>query len=96
MYLLILLIPGASIAYLKVKNINIQAGFDGSNKWGNLLFSFQRMVLASWMFDIAIAYYTIDVAGVALELNPLGWPFGILSALVYYAPAMGVFVCFAV
>lgn len=40
------------------------------------------------MFDIATTIYSIDITGLAIELNPLGWPLGILGALVYYAPIL--------
>jgi hypothetical protein len=88
MYLLIMLIPASSIAYLKLKNKDSKLWFDGPEKWRNLLFSFQGVVLGFWMFDIATTIYSIDITGLAIELNPLGWPLGILGAFVYYAPIL--------
>ncbi len=87
-YALILLIPVFSITYLKLKNTNPQAAPDISEKWRNLLFSFQGVALAFWMFDIATTFYAINVTGLAVELNPLGWPLGILGAFAYYAPTL--------
>ncbi len=87
LYLLILLIPASSLTYLKLKNIKNQASPEGS-KWRKLLFSFQGVALAFWMFDLATTYYAINVTGLAVELNPLGWPLGILGALSYYAPTL--------
>jgi hypothetical protein len=40
------------------------------------------------MFDIATTFYAINVTGLAVELNPLGWPLGILGAFAYYAPTL--------
>jgi hypothetical protein len=88
MYLLIMLISASSIAYLKLKNKDSKLWFDGPEKWRNLLFSFQGVVLGFWMFDIATTIYSIDITGLAIELNPLGWPLGILGAFVYYAPIL--------
>jgi hypothetical protein len=88
LYLLVLLIPVSSLTYLKVKNVNPQSTPDASAKWRNLLFSFQGIALAFWMFDIATTFYAINVTGLAVELNPLGWPLGILGAFAYYAPTL--------
>jgi hypothetical protein len=59
-----------------------------SEKWRNLLFSFQGVALAFWMFDIATTLYAINVTGLATELNPLGWPVGILGAFAFYGPTL--------
>jgi len=88
LYLLILLIPASSIMYLMLKNTKPKAARDPSEKWRNLLFSFQGVAVAFWMFDIATTFYAINVTGLAVELNPLGWPLGILGALAYYAPTL--------
>ena len=88
LYLLILIPPVSAIAYLKLKNTNRSVASAGSDKWRNLLFSFQGVALAFWMFDIVTTYYAIDVTGLSVELNPLGWPLGILGALAYYAPTL--------
>jgi hypothetical protein len=87
LYLLILLIPASSITMLKLKNKN-QQPLDVSLKWRKLLFSFQGVACAFWMFDIVTTIYAIDVTGLAIELNPLGWPWGILGALAYYGPTL--------
>ena len=87
-YALILFIPVFGITYLKLKNTNAKAASDTSGKWRNLLFSFQGVALAFWIFDIATTFYAINVTGLAVELNPLGWPLGILGAFAYYAPTL--------
>ena len=87
MYLLILLIPASSIIMLKLKNTN-HAPRDNSRKWRNLLFSFQGVALGFWTFDIITTIYAINVTGLAIELNPLGWPWGILGALAFYGPTL--------
>ena len=88
LYLLILLIPASSITYLKLKSTTSKVALGASEKWRNLLFSFQGVALAFWMFDIVTTIYAIDVTGLAIELNPLGWPWGILGALAYYGPTL--------
>jgi hypothetical protein len=88
LYLLVLLIPVCSLTYLKLKNTNQKTHFESSQKWRNLLFSFQGVAFAFWMFDIATTFYAINVTGLAIELNPLGWPLGILGAFAYYAPTL--------
>lgn len=87
MYLLILLIPASSILILKLKNTN-HGPLDDSHKWRNLLFSFQGVALAFWMFDIITTFYAINVTSLAIELNPLGWPWGILGAFAFYGPTL--------
>ena len=87
MYLLILLIPASSITILKLKNTNHTTP-DDSQKWRKLLFSFQGVALAFWMFDIITTFYAINVTGLAIELNPLGWPWGILGAFAFFGPTL--------
>jgi hypothetical protein len=86
-YALILLIPTSSLTYLKLKKPQKQA-LEKNEKWRNLLFSFQGVALAFWSFDLITTFYAINVTGLAIELNPLGWPLGILGALAYYGPAL--------
>ena len=88
LYFLILVIPASSLTYLKLKKTNPQAARDTSAKWRYLLFSFQGVALAFWMFDIATTFYAINVTGLATELNPLGWPMGILGAFAFYGPTL--------
>lgn len=85
MYLLILLTPASGILILKLKNTD-QVPPDDSHKWRNLLFSFQGVALSFWMFDIITTFYAINVTRLAIELNPLGWPWGILGAFAFYGP----------
>lgn len=86
MYLLILLIPVSSIAILKMKNSHTP--HDDYNKWRNLFFSFQGVALGFWMFDIITTIYAINITGLAIELNPLGWPWGILGAFAFFGPTL--------
>jgi hypothetical protein len=86
-YLLILLIPTTSIIMLKLKNTSQNTVF-GMAKWRNLLFAFQGVALGFWMFDLATTFYAINITGLAIELNPLGWPLGILGALAFYGPVL--------
>ncbi|MBE3116593.1 hypothetical protein IMZ68_05250 [Candidatus Bathyarchaeota archaeon] len=88
MYMLILLIPASSITYLKLKNSNPKFNHGSSSKWRSLLFSFQGVALAFVMFDIVTTFYAINVTGLATEINPLGWPLGILGAFAYYGPTL--------
>jgi len=88
LYLLILIIPLSTLLYLKLKNKNPRANVETGEKWRNLLFSVQGAALAFWSFDLATTFYAINVTGLAVELNPLGWPLGILGACIYYCPTM--------
>jgi hypothetical protein len=86
-YLLILLIPTSSIAILKFSGTK-PAAPSNPDKWRNLLFAFQGVALAFWSFDIITTFYAIDITGLAIELNPLGWPLGILGAFAFYGPVL--------
>ena len=87
MYLLILLIPASSLTLLKLKSKN-HASLGNAAKWRNLLFAIQGVALGFWMFDILTTFYAINVTGLAIELNPLGWPWGILGAFAFYGPTL--------
>jgi hypothetical protein len=87
MCLLILLIPTSGLTILKLKNNNPHSQ-GNSKKWRNLLFAFQGVALGFWMFDILTTFYAINVTGIAIELNPLGWPWGILGAFAFFGPAL--------
>lgn len=87
-YLLILTIPVSSLLYLNLKKRRTRASAVGWEKWRNLLFSVQGAALAFWAFDIVTTFYAINVTGLAVELNPLGWPLGILGAFAYYGPTV--------
>lgn len=87
MYLLILLIPATGITILKLKNPNSPSK-DNSNKWRNLIFSFQGVALGFWLFDILTTFYAINITRTSIELNPLGWPWGILGAFAFYGPTL--------
>jgi len=88
LYLLIMLIPLTGLTYLKLKRPNSNSEHTASNKWRHLMFSFQGVALAFWMFDLATTFYAINITGLAVEINPLGWPLGILGALAFYAPTL--------
>ncbi len=85
-YLLILMIPTSTVLLLKAKASSPQANEAG--KWRNLLFCFQGVALGFWMFDLTTTFYAINITGLAVELNPLGWPLGILGALAFYGPTL--------
>lgn len=86
-YLLIMLIPAVSIALLKLKGTS-KPSVDGKIKLRNMLFAFQGVALAFWSYDLITTFYAINVTGLASELNPLGWPLGILGAFAFYGPVL--------
>jgi hypothetical protein len=88
LYLLILTLPVSTLLYLKLKNKKTKTQVEGADRWQNLLFSLQGVALAFWTFDMVTTFYAINVTGLAVELNPLGWPLGILGALAYYGPTV--------
>ncbi len=87
-YLLILLIPATSILYLKFKHLSNTVTPNGVAKWRTVLFAFQGVALAFWSYDLLTTFYAIDITGLAIELNPLGWPLGILGAFAFYGPSL--------
>ncbi len=75
------------------KNLEIKMGSSitaasSTERARTFLFGLQGVALACWIFDLTTTYYAIDITGVAVERNPLGWPLGILGALIYYAPTI--------
>jgi hypothetical protein len=86
-YLLIRLIPLGSLATIKLTGAN-RITMDRTIDCRKLLFAFQGVALAFWAFDILSTFYAIDIAGLATELNPLGWPMGILGAAAFYLPTL--------
>ncbi len=87
-YLLILLMPASMLMYLRLKKASPKVMPDGWAKWRNLLFSMQGVALGFWMYDIMTTFYAINVTGLAIELNPLGWPLGILGAFAFFGPTL--------
>jgi hypothetical protein len=89
LYFLILLIPLTGVAYFWHSRKNRSSlSVNSYEKWTNLLLGLQGVALACWAYDLATTFYAINIAQVAFEINPLGWPFGALGALVYYAPTV--------
>jgi hypothetical protein len=86
-YLLIMLLPASAIVILKRRGPKHMQTHDAS-KLRRLLFSFEGVALAFWAFDLLTTFYAINVTGLAVELNPLGWPLGILGALAFYGPTL--------
>jgi len=87
-YLLIMLFPVTGLAALKVLRPNLVDV--GTVNWRHLLFGFQGAALAFWTYDVATTFYAINLTGLATELNPLGWPLGILGAAAYYLPTVAL------
>ena len=52
----------------------------------NVLMALQGVGFACWFFDIISTLFAININQVSSELNPLGWPFSAVGALVYYIP----------
>jgi hypothetical protein len=59
-----------------------------TEKLGRILLCFYVVPFVFWAFDISTTFYAINVLGVAGEENPLGWPLGVLGALIFYVPAV--------
>jgi hypothetical protein len=85
-YLLIMLFPVTGLAALKLSGQYLALA--ATVNWRHLLFGLQGAALAFWTYDIATTYYAINITGLATELNPLGWPMGILGAAAYYIPTV--------
>ena len=48
----------------------------------------QGISLACWFLDIVTTFIVIDIRITGSELNPLGWPNGIIGAAIYYIPVI--------
>ncbi len=81
-YALVLLITIPLIVYAHLQ------GKSDVNRFRRILISMIGVPIACWVFDVTITYYIIDVRGWAVEVNPLGWPLGILGALLFYIPEL--------
>jgi hypothetical protein len=91
LYSLIMIPPFLSISVLYLRERKMQRNQRGPNeKWTSRLFFFQGFALACWVFDIATTFYAVDISHLALEVNPLGWPFGIVGALMFYGPTLAL------
>lgn len=44
--------------------------------------------LACWFLDIITTVFVINIYAIGVELNPLGWPFGIIGVSAYFIPAI--------
>ena len=88
LYLLILLIPITSLLHMRLKKPYNTSKTDKPKRWRELIFSFQGIALACWAFDLMTTHYAVDVTRIAIEINPLGWPLGILGAFAYYGPTV--------
>jgi hypothetical protein len=80
-YFFVLLIPVSVLLYTHLKRKK-----NDVDSLRRLLLSLYGVCLACWVFDIVTTYYAINVKGGTEELNPLGFPFGVFGALVFYVP----------
>lgn len=87
-YLLVLFVPLTSGLIIWQKKKNPNKTLISSLNFRSLLFSIQGVALAFWMFDISTTFYAINITKIAYEVNPLGWPWGILGAMAYYLPTI--------
>jgi len=78
---------GLASAHLKCGKKGTEK-FNGSEKLGRILLCLYVVPFVFWAFDISTTFYAINVLEVAGEENPLGWPFGVLGALIFYVPAL--------
>jgi hypothetical protein len=89
LYLLILLIPLSGAAFFwRRRKMGSTPKVDSYWKWSSFLFALLGVALACWVYDLATTFYAIDIARVAFEVNPLGWPLGALGAFAYYGPTV--------
>jgi len=85
LFLMIFLIPISIMLYTHLSHQK-----NDVDKLRRVLVSLNGVALACWVFDVGSTYYAIDILGGlggAVEQNPLGWPFGALSPLIFYVPA---------
>jgi hypothetical protein len=88
-YMLIMLMPVCTTMYLLIKKGKAPAAHRSNvEKWASMFFALQGVALACWAYDLTTTFYAIDIARVAVEINPLGWPLGALGAMSYYVPTV--------
>ena len=88
LYLMILVAPASFSIYSWHNRKNNVAKPSSAEILGHVLFGLQGAALACWAYDLATTFYAINIARVATEINPLGWPLGAAGALSYYAPTV--------
>lgn len=88
LYFLILLLPLSHFVSVCLKERGTENNDGRSERWGKRLFIMQGTALACWAFDIFTTFYAINVTHLASEINPLGWPLGIVGALIFYGPTL--------
>jgi len=88
LYLMILAIPFSFGVFQWRKRTFDASKLSLAGKLGSILFALQGATLACWAYDLATTFYAINVARIATEINPLGWPLGALGALSYYVPTV--------
>ena len=88
LYLMILAVPLSFGVYqLRTRKLSASSS-SRAEKLGRILFALQGVALAGWAYDLATTFYAINVARIAVETNPLGWPLGSIGALSYYTPTV--------
>lgn len=88
LYLMILIFPLSFSVYLWHSQPANFSKPSSSEKYGSILFALQGAALSCWAYDLATTFYAINIARIATEINPLGWPLGAVGALSYYAPTV--------
>lgn len=53
-----------------------------------VIMGLQGVGLACWSLDVITTVFVINIQAVGIEVNPLGWPFGIIGAAIYFVPAI--------
>jgi hypothetical protein len=96
--LIVLVVPFGMVSYQFIKKVrqkeeNTQKTI---KKVKDLLISLQGFGIACWLFDIFTTFFALDVIRQAnsyylwskyVEVNPLGWPLGIVVGLIAYVPS---------
>lgn len=88
LYFMVLMVPLSFGIYSWHSHMAQAPRLSLSEKHGGFLFALQGAAMACWAYDLATTFYAINVARVATEINPLGWPLGAVGALSYYAPTV--------
>jgi hypothetical protein len=87
---LLLAIPLITNVVIRKRNWKKQPTFSGS--LNPFLMGIQGFGFACWFLDVITTFTVIDVRGIGTELNSLGWPYGIMGALLFYIPTtIGVY-----
>jgi hypothetical protein len=87
-FFFLLAIPFAANLTLKIKNWKQKKQPLNQEHAKVILLALQGTALACWALDLVTSTLVLNIRVNGIEINPLGWPLGILGAALYYVPTV--------